>query len=61
MQTLNQSDQTFAQKAKEYHQIDEEIRKLELKDSPIIDEAMQRLKHHRTVLKDWLYRQLISA
>lgn len=58
---LNASNSTFAAKAKQYNEIDKEIRVLELQDSPIDDEAMQQLKHERMILKDWLHQQLTDA
>jgi hypothetical protein len=63
---LNANDENFAtkakqSKAKQYNEIDKEIRVLELQDSPIDDEAMQQLKHDRMVLKDWLHQQLTDA
>lgn len=40
---------------------DEEIRKLELSNSPIDDEAMHQLKHERSELKDSLYQRILNA
>ena len=57
---LNKNDITFAEKAKEYDELDKEIRVLELKDAPIDDEAMHQLKHDRAVLKDALHQRLLS-
>ena len=58
---LNANDENFATKAKQYNEIDKEIRVLELQDSPIDDDAMQQLKHDRMILKDWLHQQLTAA
>ncbi|MCM2680303.1 YdcH family protein [Echinimonas agarilytica] len=58
---LISADPTFAKDAKTYHQLDEEIRKLELKGAPIEDDAMHTLKHNRSVLKDSLYQRIIAA
>lgn len=58
---LIQSDEIFADNNKRYTQIDKEIRILELKDSPIGDEAMHQLKHDRAELKDKLYQRLIAS
>ena len=60
MQTMK-TLQPKQSKAKQYNEIDKEIRVLELQDSPIDDEAMQQLKHDRMVLKDWLHQQLTDA
>ncbi|WP_086931879.1 YdcH family protein [Agarilytica rhodophyticola] len=58
---LLQSDVKFSEKMKVYDAIDEEIRSLELRDSPIGDDIMREKKHIRSVLKDELYRLLIKA
>ena len=58
---LNVSNQDFAQQAAKYHELDTEIRRLELDNAPIDDEAMHKLKHDRAVLKDVLYQQLMAA
>lgn len=55
------SDDVFAEDTKQYNQLDAEIRKLELKGSPIDDDDMHQLKHDRAVLKDSLYQRLIAA
>ncbi len=57
---LNKTDSLFAKNAKRYHALDKEIRKLELKNTPIEDDAMHQLKHERSVLKDSLYKKIIS-
>ena len=56
---LNGNDPVFAKDAKRYHQLDQEIRKLEINNSPIEDIALHQLKHNRAVLKDLLYQRLI--
>jgi uncharacterized protein YdcH (DUF465 family) len=58
---LLQSDPAFAAANKRYTALDKEIRTLELRGSPIEDQAMHRLKHDRAELKDQLYRQLVAA
>lgn len=58
---LNTDGSEFAGKAKQYDELDKEIRKLELQDAPIDDEAMSQLKHNRAELKDWLYQRLLKA
>ena len=55
---LINNDEQFAKDAKRYHELDKEIRKLELRDSPITDESMQQLKHERAELKDSIYERL---
>ncbi len=58
---LIQADEVFAKDAKTYNGLDEEIRNLELSNSPIDDEAMHQLKHDRSVLKDSLYQRIQAA
>jgi len=48
---LTESDKAFSEKVKRYNALDKEIRKLELKNSPIQDAAMYKLKHDRSILK----------
>lgn len=59
--TLVSSDEIFAADTKKYNDLDEEIRKLELSNSPIDDEAMHQLKHERSELKDSLYQRILNA
>ena len=56
---LCKADDKFAEQTKRYNKLDEEIRGLELNNAPIDDEAMNLLKHDRSVLKDVLYQQLV--
>ncbi len=56
---LNASDQSFAAQANRYHELDAEIRELELNESPIGDEPMHQLKQERAALKDTLYQRLL--
>jgi uncharacterized protein YdcH (DUF465 family) len=58
---LMQNDQAFAAANKRYTALDKEIRTLELRGSPIEDQAMHQLKHDRAELKDQLYQQLVAA
>ncbi|MDO6762986.1 YdcH family protein [Agarivorans sp. 1_MG-2023] len=58
---LVKSDAGFAKDTKHYNTLDKEIRVLELQGGPIDDEAMHKLKHDRSVLKDALYQRLKSA
>jgi len=58
---LNQTDSAFSVSAERYHVLDSEIRKLELNNAPIDDEALHQLKHERALLKDSLYMKIKSA
>ncbi|TDG15950.1 DUF465 domain-containing protein [Seongchinamella unica] len=58
---LIESDPDFAADAKRYHALDKEIRTLELRNSPIDDQAMQQLKLNRAEMKDSLYQRLLAA
>ncbi len=58
---LTRSDGLFAKNAKHYHALDKEIRTLEMRDSPIEDNSMHRLKHQRAELKDMLYRRIVNG
>lgn len=58
---LNQSNAEFAKDAKRYHLLDSEIRKLELNNAPIDDDALHQLKQERTLLKDSLYQTIMKA
>ncbi|MGB5996723.1 YdcH family protein [Marinomonas sp.] len=55
---LNKTDSNFAEHARRYHALDQEIRQLELDNAPIDDEAMHQLKHDRASLKDVIYQRL---
>ncbi|MGB3383715.1 MAG: YdcH family protein [Marinomonas sp.] len=55
---LNKTDSNFAEYARRYHALDQEIRQLELDNAPIDDEAMHQLKHDRASLKDVIYQRL---
>jgi uncharacterized protein YdcH (DUF465 family) len=57
---LIENDPTFASDNKKYTVLDKEIRTLELNGAPIDDEAMHKLKHDRSVLKDALYQRLVK-
>jgi uncharacterized protein YdcH (DUF465 family) len=57
---LAQNNATFLEKMKAYDAIDEEVRSLELRNSPIGDDAMHEKKHIRSLLKDELYRLLMQ-
>jgi len=55
---LNHKDPAFKQESHRYHQLDYDIRQLEIAGSPTDDEHMHQLKVTRANLKDDLYRQL---
>lgn len=55
---LMASNNKFSKEAKTYDAIDREIRKLEMRDAPIDDIDMKKLKLQRAELKDSLHRQL---
>lgn len=55
---LNHDDPKFKADLQQYHQLDYDIRQLEISGSPIDDESMNTLKHQRMELKDILYKQL---
>ena len=58
---LTETNLKFATESKKYHSLDKEIRTLELRSSPIDDQAMHQLKHDRANLKDSLFEQLQAA
>ncbi len=58
---LAKSDETFLDEMKQYDLLDKEIRKLELRDSPISDEEMHKMKQNRAVMKDELHVRIQSA
>ena len=55
---LNHDDPTFKAELQKYHELDYNIRQLEISGSPIDDENMNSLKLQRIELKDVLYKQL---
>ncbi len=55
---LNHDDPTFKAELQKYHELDYNIRQLEISGSPIDDENMNILKLQRIELKDVLYKQL---
>lgn len=55
---LNHDDPTFKANLQQYHQLDYDIRQLEISGSPIDDDSMHALKLKRMELKDVLYKQL---
>ncbi|MFM2587801.1 YdcH family protein [Vibrio sp. TBV020] len=57
---LARDNEDFARMMKDYNALDKEIRKLELRDSPISDEDMHKMKHDRAELKDILHAKIQS-
>ncbi|MGF1909319.1 YdcH family protein [Vibrio kasasachensis] len=55
---LNHDDPIFKADLQQYHELDYDIRQLEISGSPIGDASMNALKLQRVELKDMLYRQL---
>ena len=53
---LNATSTDFAEKAKRYHHLDDEIRNLEELGSPASDDTLHQLKHDRAALKDGFIR-----
>lgn len=52
---LKQNDPDFARMAAEYHELDHEVRGLEMRSIPTTDEVFEKLKKQRMYLKDELY------
>lgn len=61
IEQLSQSDNSFIEQSKTYHQLDMKIRDLELNNAPIGDDALHKLKQERALLKDALYQALIKT
>ncbi|MUK40574.1 DUF465 domain-containing protein [Aliivibrio fischeri] len=57
---LNHDDPKFKVDLQQYHQLDYDIRQLEISGSPIDDDSMHALKRQRMELKDVLHKQLIE-
>lgn len=55
---LTKDNEQFAHDSKKYHELDKEIRELELANSPIEDGELHSLKHFRAELKDSLYQRI---
>ncbi|MGM0767668.1 MAG: YdcH family protein [Pseudomonadota bacterium] len=55
---LKAKDLKFQEQLKEYSDLDQEIEGLELRDSPIGDDKLHRMKQKRAQLKDNLYQEL---
>lgn len=54
----NGTNALFAKDAKHYHLLDNEIRKLELRNAPIEDDSFHQMKLDRAALKDSLYHRI---
>lgn len=59
--TLLQSNLRFQELSKEYHELDNKIRDLELHDTPVSDVESKKLKSHRAYLKDTLYDMIENS
>ncbi|WP_395374711.1 YdcH family protein [Marinicella sp. W31] len=57
---LKEKNKQFSEMAFRYDELDSEIRKLELDNAPIGDDAMHKLKQDRAQLKDKLYQHLLK-
>lgn len=57
---LNKNDPKFQEHFKRYTALDQEIEGLELRDAPIGDDKLHRLKQQRLQLKDDLYQTLVK-
>ena len=55
---LKARDLKFQEQLKQYSELDQEIEGLELRDSPIGDDKLNRMKQKRAHLKDDLYQVL---
>lgn len=55
IQQLKLEDPEFARMAAEYHELDHQVRGLEMRSIPTTDEVFESLKKKRMYLKDELY------
>lgn len=55
---LKAKDMKFQEQLKQYSSLDQEIVGLELRDSPIGDDKLHRMKQKRAQLKDDIYQVL---
>ncbi|MBL3556957.1 MULTISPECIES: YdcH family protein [Marinobacter] len=56
---LKTNDLKFKEHFQQYAELDQEIEGLELRDSPIGDDKLHRMKQKRLQLKDDLYKTLV--
>lgn len=61
IQALKQTDDRFRTLAKEYHEIDHQVRGLEMQGVPTGDVHFEDLKKKRLQLKDSIYTRLNQA
>ncbi|MEQ9547586.1 MAG: DUF465 domain-containing protein [Marinobacter sp.] len=57
---LNRNDPKFQENFKRYTALDQEIEGLELRDAPIGDDKLHRMKQQRLELKDDIYQTLLK-
>ncbi|NOH95869.1 YdcH family protein [Vibrio sp. 99-70-13A1] len=57
---LNHDDEAFKAALQKYHELDYDIRQLEISGSPIDDDNMHNLKVERMELKDKLHTKLVK-
>ncbi|GAA4652850.1 DUF465 domain-containing protein [Kistimonas scapharcae] len=58
IQTLKQTDESFRNLAREYHEVEHQVRGLEMQSVPTTDEHYEALKMKRVQLKDAIFNQL---
>jgi uncharacterized protein len=58
---LRAADAKFDQLVAHHDELDDEIRKLEERQSPISDEEIEKMKFERAALKDKIYQGLRAA
>ncbi|QIZ75667.1 YdcH family protein [Ferrimonas lipolytica] len=58
---LAAQDEVFSKDLKHYDLLDQEIRKLELRNTPVSDDTIHELKHERMALKDSLHKRVIDS
>ncbi|MCS5563606.1 YdcH family protein [Marinobacter sp.] len=57
---LRNTNPKFGDKFNQYAELDQEIEGLELRDAPIGDDKLHRLKQKRVQLKDEIYQTLVQ-
>ncbi|MEA1082138.1 YdcH family protein [Marinobacter qingdaonensis] len=57
---LRNTNPKFGDKFNQYAELDQEIEGLELRDAPIGDDKLHRLKQKRVQLKDEIYQALVQ-
>ncbi|WP_263772405.1 YdcH family protein [Propionivibrio soli] len=60
MQALRTSDSTFSQMFDEYHNLTNQVERLEEEDIPVDDFTIEDMKKMRVKLKDKMYRILVA-